>query len=162
MWLSTTHSLNATHAACQNIPMFPDVLVYDEFQRLSVLCKLEYKDICMTAQDFFQFCQSDFQCPLLTQSRPFLAVLDEFNVGGWDPSTIHQPSLPWHYLIPPKLSSSGLLGALYNQTVITPSGLPASFNLTTICGKFDIAWHSTKYFLFLKCTGFALRVNRHH
>ena len=109
---------------------------------------------------FLQFCQSDSQCPVLTQSLPFLAALDEFNVGGWDPSTIHQPSLalPHH----PKLSSSGLLGALYNQTVITPSGLPASFNLTTICGKFDIAWHSLKYFsLFLKCTGCALRVTRY-
>ena len=75
-----------------------------------------------------------FNCPnkkkydfplLTTQSRPFLAVLNELRVGGWDPSTIHQPALALPHL-PPKLSSILLPGAPYNQTVITPSGLPAS------------------------------------
>ena len=86
------------------------------------------------AQDFSGYARVIPNALLTTRSVPFLAVLNELQVGGRDPSTIHQPAcLGITSLNNQKLSSSGLPGMLHNQTVITPSGLPA-----TIYGKFGI------------------------
>ena len=66
--------------------------------------------------------------PLLTsQSHLFVAVLNELWVGGRLRPIHNSPACPAITSPPsPKLSSIRLLGALCNQTVITPSGLPAS------------------------------------
>ena len=65
--------------------------------------------------------------PLLTsQSHLFVAVLNELWVGGRLRPIHNSPACLGITSPPPKLSSILLPGAPYNQTVITPSGLPAS------------------------------------
>ena len=126
-----------TYTTIQNGPKFPDVLVHEKVQRLPQFFIQIYArgyNNCVMAQDFSGYARVIPNALLTTRSVPFLAVLNELQVGGRDPSTIHQPAcLGITSLNNQKLSSSGLPGMLHNQTVITPSGLPA-----TIYGKFGV------------------------